>query len=50
MCAVVRLLQKYERIEYRGDWHAQFHKAEIVGAPGHGVPVALYEAQYGEVA
>jgi cytochrome P450 len=48
--AVVRLLQKYERIEYRGDWHAQYHKAEIVGAPGHGVPVALYEAPHGEVA
>ncbi|OIW27278.1 cytochrome P450 [Coniochaeta ligniaria NRRL 30616] len=47
---LVRILQKYERIEYRGDWHAQYHKAEIVGAPGHGVPVALYEAQYGEVA
>ncbi|KAL1878555.1 hypothetical protein VTK73DRAFT_7820 [Phialemonium thermophilum] len=47
---LVRLLQKYERIEYRGDWHAQYHKAEIVGAPGHGVPVALYEAQHGEVA
>ena len=45
---VVRLLQKYDRLEYRGDWHAQYHKAEIVGAPGHGVPVALYEAQYGE--
>ena len=41
---VVRLLQKYERLEYRGDWRAQFHKAEIVGAPGHGVPVAFFEA------
>ncbi|POR33519.1 Cytochrome P450 [Tolypocladium paradoxum] len=40
---LVRLLQKYERIEYRGDWNAQFHKAEIVGCPGHGVPIALYE-------
>ena len=47
---MVRILQKYERIEYRGDWHAQYHKAEVVGAPGHGVPVALFEAQYGEVA
>ncbi|KAH8907051.1 cytochrome P450 [Coniochaeta sp. PMI_546] len=50
MAFLVRILQKYERIEYRGDWHAQYHKAEIVGAPGHGVPVAFYEAQYGEVA
>jgi cytochrome P450 len=46
---LVRLLQKYERIEYRGDWSKQFHKAEVVGCPGQGVPVALYEAQYGEV-
>lgn len=47
---VVRLLQKYQRLEYRGDWHAQFHKAEIVGAPGHGVPVAFFEASDGEIA
>lgn len=47
---LVRLLQKYDRLEYRGDWHAQFHKAEIVGAPGHGVPVALFEAQNGDIA
>jgi len=43
-------LQKYDRIEYRGDWQKQFHKAEIVGCPGHGVPVALYEADRGDVA
>ncbi|KAM7216691.1 cytochrome P450 52A13 [Rhypophila decipiens] len=42
---LVRILQKYARLEYRGDWHAQYHRAEIVGAPGHGVPVAFYEAQ-----
>ncbi|KAK3950435.1 cytochrome P450 alkane hydroxylase, partial [Pseudoneurospora amorphoporcata] len=47
---VVRLLQKYDRLEYRGDLHAQYHKAEIVGAPGHGVPVAFFEAQEGDVA
>ncbi|KAH6640845.1 cytochrome P450 [Chaetomium tenue] len=47
---LVRLLQKYERLEYRGAWHAQFHKAEIVGAPGHGVPVAFFEADEGETA
>lgn len=47
---LVRLLQKYDRLEYRGDWHAQYHKAEIVGAPGHGVPVAFFEAQEGDVA
>jgi hypothetical protein len=27
--------------------HAQFHKAEIVGAPGHGVLVAFSEADGG---
>ncbi|KAK4241393.1 cytochrome P450 [Achaetomium macrosporum] len=47
---LVRLLQKYQRLEYRGDWYAQFHKAEIVGAPGHGVPVAFFEAEDGEIA
>lgn len=43
--AVIRLLQKYERIEYRGDWGAQYLKADIVGCPGQGVPIALYEAE-----
>lgn len=42
---VVRLLQRYERIEYRGDWAAQYLKADIVGCPGQGVPIALYEAK-----
>ncbi|KAG5940085.1 hypothetical protein E4U53_007665 [Claviceps sorghi] len=41
---LVRLLQKYRRIEYRGDWHAQYHKAEVVGCPGQGVPMAFYKA------
>lgn len=40
---VVRLLQRYERVEYRGDRYAQYHKADIVGCPGQGVPVAFYE-------
>ncbi|KAM0256467.1 hypothetical protein ACHAQJ_004992 [Trichoderma viride] len=42
---MVGLLQKYERIEYRGDWAAQYLKADIVGHPGQGVPIALYEAK-----
>ncbi|KAI6360269.1 hypothetical protein MCOR25_006769 [Pyricularia grisea] len=41
---LVLLFQKYERIEYCGDWDAQYHKAEIVGAPGQGVPVTFYPA------
>lgn len=44
LSVVVRIFQKYERIEYRGDWHAQFMKAEIVGTPGQGIPIALFEA------
>lgn len=42
---LVLLLQKYDRIEYCGDWDTQYHKAEIVGTPGHGVPVTLYQAK-----
>ncbi|CCF46208.1 cytochrome P450 [Colletotrichum higginsianum] len=47
---MVRILQRFEKLEYRGDWDAQFLKAEIVGAPGHGVPIALFEAIDGEMA
>lgn len=47
---LVRLIQKYDRVEYRGDWHAQTHKAEIVGCPGDGVPVAFFEAIKGDMA
>ncbi|KAK8061957.1 cytochrome P450 [Apiospora phragmitis] len=41
---IVRLLQKYEKIEYVGDWNAQFHEPEVVGRPGQEVQVRLYEA------
>jgi cytochrome P450 len=41
---MVRLCQKFERVEYRGDWEEQFHKVEIVGTPGQSVKVALFEA------
>ncbi|KAI3340292.1 cytochrome P450 monooxygenase CYP539B5 [Ustulina deusta] len=41
---IVRMLQKYDRIEYRGDWHAQQDKAAVVSRPAFGVPVAFYEA------
>ncbi|KAI1081607.1 cytochrome P450 monooxygenase CYP539B5 [Whalleya microplaca] len=40
---MVRILQKYNRIEYCGDWYAQGHEAEIVGRPSQGVRVELYE-------
>ncbi|KAI1762067.1 cytochrome P450 monooxygenase CYP539B5 [Hypoxylon sp. FL1150] len=40
---MVRILQKYERLEYRGDWYAQQHEAEVVGKPSQGVHIALYE-------
>lgn len=42
---VARMLQRYDRLEYRGDWDKQFHKVEIVGTPGHGIPVAMWEAK-----
>ncbi|KAL4906759.1 hypothetical protein BDW74DRAFT_189928, partial [Aspergillus multicolor] len=41
---IVRILQKYERIEYVGEWEKQFHKSEIVGTPGMGVKLRMYEA------
>ncbi|KAK8039130.1 cytochrome P450 [Apiospora rasikravindrae] len=44
---MVRILQRYERLEYRGDWAAQLHKADIVARPSLGVPVALFEAGEG---
>ncbi|KAK8134024.1 cytochrome P450 monooxygenase [Apiospora sp. TS-2023a] len=44
---LVRILQRYERLEYRGDWEAQLHQADIVGRPALGVPVALFEAGEG---
>ncbi|KAI1092701.1 cytochrome P450 monooxygenase CYP539B5 [Rostrohypoxylon terebratum] len=40
---MVKILQKYDRIEYRGDWYAQKHETEIVGKPSEGVKIALYE-------
>ncbi|KAI1497265.1 cytochrome P450 [Biscogniauxia marginata] len=40
---LTKILQKFDRLEYRGDWYAQRHEAEIVGKPSQGVPVALYE-------
>jgi len=42
---MVRLVQRFERVEYRGDWDAQYHKVEIVGTPGHNIEVALFEAE-----
>ncbi|KAH8662318.1 cytochrome P450 [Xylariales sp. PMI_506] len=40
---LVRILQKYDRLEYAGDWNSQLIETEIVGRPGHGVPVRLWE-------
>ncbi|TWU78972.1 hypothetical protein ED733_008196 [Metarhizium rileyi] len=40
---LVRLVQKYERLEYRGDWHAQSLRADIIGTPALEVPIALFE-------
>lgn len=41
---IAKLVQKYERLEHRDDWRAQFHKVEIVGTPGRGVKVAMFES------
>lgn len=41
---MVRILQKYKAIEYRGDWAAQRRTADMVSRPSQGVPLALYEA------
>lgn len=40
---VIRLLQKYERIEYVGDWAAQYHVPELVGRPGQGVHLRFFK-------
>jgi len=41
---MVRILQKYKAIEYRGDRADQRRTADIVSRPSQGVPLALYEA------
>ncbi|KAI4604114.1 hypothetical protein KJ359_000242 [Pestalotiopsis sp. 9143b] len=40
---IIRLLQKYERIEYVGDWEAQYHVPELVGRPGQGVHLRFFK-------
>jgi len=40
---MVRLCQKFSRVEYRGNWDEQYHKVEIVGTPGQGVNIILVE-------
>ncbi|CRG91287.1 hypothetical protein PISL3812_08335 [Talaromyces islandicus] len=42
---IVRIMQRYDRVEYVGQWEDQFHKAEIVGTPGMGVRVKLWPAE-----
>ncbi|KAI0602244.1 cytochrome P450 [Biscogniauxia sp. FL1348] len=41
---IVRMLQKFDRIEYRGDWHAQQEQTDVISRPSLGVPVAFFEA------
>ncbi|KAK2591120.1 hypothetical protein QQS21_011183 [Conoideocrella luteorostrata] len=41
---LVRLAQRFERLEYRGDWHAQRLRADIIGTPALEVPIALFQA------
>ncbi|KAG5974825.1 hypothetical protein E4U55_008038 [Claviceps digitariae] len=42
---LARLAQKFDRIEYRGDWHAQTLQTDIIGTPALDVPIAFYEAE-----
>lgn len=42
---IAKIVQKFEHMHYMGDWKAQVHKTEIVGAPGQGVPVAFYASK-----
>ncbi|KAG6011227.1 hypothetical protein E4U54_008189 [Claviceps lovelessii] len=42
---LARLAQKFERIEYRGDWHAQTLRTDIIGTPALDVPIAFYQAR-----
>ncbi|KAI0479305.1 cytochrome P450 monooxygenase CYP539B5 [Xylariaceae sp. FL0804] len=42
---MVRMLQKYDRFEYRGDWHAQLDQTAVISRPALGVPIALHEAR-----
>jgi cytochrome P450 len=42
---LVRLVQRFARVEGRDVWEEQFHKVEIVGTPGRGVKVALFEEE-----
>ncbi|KLJ12134.1 hypothetical protein EMPG_09562 [Blastomyces silverae] len=42
--AVARMVQKYERMEYAGNWAGQEYRTEIVGCPDQGVPVRFFEA------
>ncbi|RWA08738.1 hypothetical protein EKO27_g6378 [Xylaria grammica] len=40
---IVRMLQKYERIEYVGDWAAQYYVTELVLQPGQGVCLRFFK-------
>ncbi|KAI1192466.1 cytochrome P450 alkane hydroxylase [Nemania serpens] len=40
---ITRLLQKYERIDYVGDWHSQQYVSELVARPGQGVNLRLFQ-------
>jgi hypothetical protein len=42
---LVRLVQKFERLESRDDYEAQFLKIEIAGRPGRNVKIALFESE-----
>ncbi|KAI0154641.1 cytochrome P450 alkane hydroxylase [Xylariaceae sp. FL1272] len=41
---MVRMLQRFERFEYVGDWAAQYGVPELVNRPGQGVRLRFFEA------
>lgn len=45
---MVRLAQRFESIEYRGDWAAQAARNDMVATPADGVSLALFEASRGD--
>ncbi|KAI0143026.1 cytochrome P450 [Xylariaceae sp. FL1272] len=42
---IVRILQKYDRMDYAGDWHAQKDKMDVISRPAFAVPITFFEAK-----
>ncbi|KAI1266336.1 cytochrome P450 [Xylariaceae sp. FL1019] len=42
---IVRIFQKYDRMEYGGDWYAQKDKMDVISRPAFAVPISFFEAK-----